>query len=354
MSSDTKQFRTVLGHYPTGISVITSHLDGENLGMVVGTFNSVSLEPPLVAFMPAKTSTTWPKIRASGKFCVNVLGEDQQDICQAFSRRKDDKFDGIQWQLSPTGAPIIEGVVAWVDCEIVQVVESGDHYIVIGRVNGLDTGSQSKPLMFFKGGYSGLGATKNLSETSTASVTEQISAFMMGSAGGNYGQQAHNNLLKEVPDPNDDVYLSRAVIVEEVLVNYMSKLVTTCQQVLANKDNEQEVLESLIEVLFTSINDHRGAVILYQNKRSFIANKDNSELLKKERELSNIWEQCIERGKQKSIFRQDVKPKILYYMIRDAVFIVARWHNDKGKYSLDEISSQYRRTILDGVVARSV
>ena len=153
---DATTFRRVLGHYPTGVSAITTiDAEGNPTGLAVGTFTSVSLDPPLVAFLPDRTSSTFPKIRESGKFCVNVLGADQESVCRALAVKGSDKFAGLKWSPAPvTGMPIIDGVVAWIDCEVDSITEAGDHYVVIGRVRALDVHhSDSPPLLFFQGGY---------------------------------------------------------------------------------------------------------------------------------------------------------------------------------------------------------
>jgi len=150
----TQEFRTILGHFPTGVTVVTSMTDEANpVGMVVGSFTSVSLEPPLVAFLPAKSSTTFPRIRETGRFCVNILSAEQEAVCRSFARSGGPKFEGKTYTLSPGGCPIIDGAVAWIDCEIDSISEAGDHYICIGGVKVLDAASASIPLIFFKGGY---------------------------------------------------------------------------------------------------------------------------------------------------------------------------------------------------------
>lgn len=152
--TDPQWFRRVLGQYPTGVCVVTAtEADGRRAGFVVGSFTSVSLNPPLVAFFPDKGSTSWPRIRDAGKFCVNILGAGQEDVCRNFAVRKGDKFEGVAVRQAESGAPIIEGVVAWIDCDLESVTEAGDHYIVLGRVRGLDVESTSLPLLFFQGGY---------------------------------------------------------------------------------------------------------------------------------------------------------------------------------------------------------
>jgi flavin reductase (DIM6/NTAB) family NADH-FMN oxidoreductase RutF len=157
-ASDARWFRDVLAHYPTGVSIVTGlGPDGAPEGFAVGTFTSVSLEPPLVAFLPARTSTSWPRIAPSGRFCVNVLGDHQEEICRAFAitagSLTTSKFDSVAWRPSASGVPILEGAVAWVECEQDAVHDAGDHLIVVGRVLDLGADPESSPLVFLRGGY---------------------------------------------------------------------------------------------------------------------------------------------------------------------------------------------------------
>jgi flavin reductase (DIM6/NTAB) family NADH-FMN oxidoreductase RutF len=152
---DPNQFRQVLGQFPTGVVVVTAmDSGGEPLGMTVGSFTSVSLDPPLVAFLPATTSSSWKALRESGtRFCVNVLGSEQELVCRQVAMRKSNKFEGIRLSPSPLGNPVIEGALAYIDCETEHVYDAGDHQIVIGRVRDLDFVSPATPLLFFRGGY---------------------------------------------------------------------------------------------------------------------------------------------------------------------------------------------------------
>ena len=152
---DPTRFRQVLGQYPTGVVVVTAlDVGGEPIGMTVGSFTSVSMDPPLVAFLPDQKSNSWRALRESGdSFTVNVLGADQEGVCRAIAMRKTDKFSGIPWHRSPAGNPVVDGAVAWIDCVTDQIHEAGDHHIVIGRVEELDLGAGGTPLLFFRGGY---------------------------------------------------------------------------------------------------------------------------------------------------------------------------------------------------------
>jgi flavin reductase (DIM6/NTAB) family NADH-FMN oxidoreductase RutF/DNA-binding IclR family transcriptional regulator len=152
--TDPRWFREVLGQYPTGVCVVTAaEPEGGNAGFVVGSFTSVSLDPPLVAFFPDKSSSSWPRIERSGRFCVNILSSEQESVCRQFASKGDDKFQGIAVREAGSGSPIIDGVVAWIDCELDQVHEAGDHYAVYGKVLDLNVENGSLPLLFFQGGY---------------------------------------------------------------------------------------------------------------------------------------------------------------------------------------------------------
>lgn len=154
-------FRTVLGHVPTGVTVITADGTDGPVGMAVGTFSSISLDPPLVGFFVAKTSTTWPHIRSSNSFCANVLSARQQSLCGTFARSGGDKFTGIRWEPTPNGVPRLSRVVAWVDCRIDQILDAGDHELCIGRVLDLGTSACDEvaagPLIFYRGKLGAVG-----------------------------------------------------------------------------------------------------------------------------------------------------------------------------------------------------
>ncbi len=148
-----QEFRETLGHYPTGVALVTAMVDGEPLGMVVGSFTSVSLDPPLVAYLPMKSSGTYAKLRTADSFCINVLAADQLQTCRNFAGRADDKFGLVAWHLSPGGAPILDEAVSWIDCTLENTFDGGDHDIVVGRVGNLGVQRPVLPLLFFQGGY---------------------------------------------------------------------------------------------------------------------------------------------------------------------------------------------------------
>lgn len=151
---DGATFRKVLGHYPTGVCVVTAcGGDDRPYGLAVGSFTSVSLDPPLVAFFPDQRSSSWPRIAAAGRFCVNVLGSDQEALCRQFAAPGPDKFAGVSHRLSKGGSPILDDVVAWIDCSLDAVHEAGDHFIAVGRVIELEIERGDRPLLFFRGRY---------------------------------------------------------------------------------------------------------------------------------------------------------------------------------------------------------
>jgi 3-hydroxy-9,10-secoandrosta-1,3,5(10)-triene-9,17-dione monooxygenase reductase component len=152
-SFDSAKYRQVLGHFPTGVTVITAMADGQPAGLAVGSFASLSLEPPQVLFCASHSSSTWPKIRSAGSFCVNILAESQEDVCRVFASKAPDKFAEIGWKHSGTGSPLIEGVLAYIDCQIETIVASGDHDVVVGAVRELEVMHEGGPLLFFRGGY---------------------------------------------------------------------------------------------------------------------------------------------------------------------------------------------------------
>jgi flavin reductase (DIM6/NTAB) family NADH-FMN oxidoreductase RutF len=152
-SFDSAKYRQVLGHFPTGVTVITATTPDGPVGMAIGSFASLSLDPPQVLFCAGQHSSTWPKLRDVGHFCVNLLAESQEDVCRVFASKADDKFAEIGWKRSGNGSPLLDGVLASIDCTIEQVVPSGDHDVVIGAVTDLEVHHEGGPLLFFRSGY---------------------------------------------------------------------------------------------------------------------------------------------------------------------------------------------------------
>lgn len=148
------EMRRVMGQFASGVTIVagTDAGTGEPVGFACQSFTSVSLDPPLVLFCPAHTSTSWPRIRSGGVFSVNVLAEDQLDICKAFATPGGDKFAGVAWHETPWG-PSLDGVLATVHCDIEAVHPAGDHDVVLGRVRRLVTHREAGPLLFFRGQF---------------------------------------------------------------------------------------------------------------------------------------------------------------------------------------------------------
>ncbi|WP_262505800.1 flavin reductase family protein [Streptomyces sp. TRM68367] len=157
-----RAFRDVLGAFATGVTVITAPpADGgpSPAGFACQSFSALSLDPPLVAFMVGRTSTTWPRIARAGLFCVNVLGAAQGELCRAFAVSGADKFAGVAYDAAPvSGAPRLAGSLAWIDCTIHAVHTGGDHLIVVGRVDALGTAADDPdgPLLFHRGRFARL------------------------------------------------------------------------------------------------------------------------------------------------------------------------------------------------------
>jgi 3-hydroxy-9,10-secoandrosta-1,3,5(10)-triene-9,17-dione monooxygenase reductase component len=156
---DSAHFRAVLGHLPTGVTIVTSICDGRPIGFTVGTFTSISLDPPLVGFFAMTESDTWKAMKPTRAFCVNVLRNNQAELCWRFAKQgnEDSRFDGLAWTPSPTtGSPLLEGVAAWIDCTVERTLRLGDHDLVVGAVVALDHHTDTPvPLIFYRGALGG-------------------------------------------------------------------------------------------------------------------------------------------------------------------------------------------------------
>ncbi len=149
-----RRFREVLGRFASGVTVVTAVSNGTPVGMTCQSFSSVSLDPPLVLFIPAKTSRAWPLIQRAGRFSVNFLRNDQADLSNTMASRGVDKFEGVAWRPSEaTGSPLFDDTLGYVDCSIHTVHEAGDHFVVIGRVLDLHASDAEGPLLFYQGQY---------------------------------------------------------------------------------------------------------------------------------------------------------------------------------------------------------
>jgi len=149
-------FRDALGRLATGVAFVTATADGEPAGLIVNSLASVSLEPPLVSFTPARSSFTWSRMRRTGRFGVNVLGRGHADFAHRVAPARADRFDGLDWEPGTTGVPLLPDALASLECEIAAEHPAGDHWIVVGRVLGLRVTPVAEPLIFFAGGFDGL------------------------------------------------------------------------------------------------------------------------------------------------------------------------------------------------------
>jgi 3-hydroxy-9,10-secoandrosta-1,3,5(10)-triene-9,17-dione monooxygenase reductase component len=146
------EFRRVLGHLPTGVTVLTAFgAHGPN-GMAANSVTSVSLEPPMILFCPAKSSSTWPDLRGARTFCVNVMASHHAPLCSRFAQKDIDRFDGVDWHTRP-GGPALDDAVAWLQCEIFAEHDAGDHTVVIANVTAIEASPEGAPLVFYKGRY---------------------------------------------------------------------------------------------------------------------------------------------------------------------------------------------------------
>jgi 3-hydroxy-9,10-secoandrosta-1,3,5(10)-triene-9,17-dione monooxygenase reductase component len=149
-----QQFKNVLGHFATGVAVVTA-IDGvEPVGLTIQSFCSLSLDPPLILLCPARASTSWPRVERAGRLCVNLLAEGQAALARQFARSGGDKYTDVTWTRSAeTGSPLLEGALAWVDCEIEQSFQGGDHLIAVCRVLDLAVRTDLKPLIFYRSNF---------------------------------------------------------------------------------------------------------------------------------------------------------------------------------------------------------
>jgi len=156
MPIDPLEFRRTLGCFATGVTIITvADQDGKPRGLTANAFSSLSLDPPQVLVCIDHRSDTFPVIRQARAFAVNILSEEQREVSQRFAGKGEDKFNGIVHHPGETGAPIIDGALAVIECQVEQAHEAGDHTVFIGYVQRVEHG-QGKPLLFFRGNYASL------------------------------------------------------------------------------------------------------------------------------------------------------------------------------------------------------
>lgn len=150
----TQAMRSVMGNFCTGVAVIAAQTEHGPVGMTVQSFVSISMEPPLVMFSPQKSSKTWEILQHADHFCANILPRERPELPMHFAKTAmHERFDTIDWRPGKTGAPVLDDALAFAECSVENVIEAGDHYIVLGRVLDLGEKEAGEPLLFFKGGF---------------------------------------------------------------------------------------------------------------------------------------------------------------------------------------------------------
>jgi flavin reductase (DIM6/NTAB) family NADH-FMN oxidoreductase RutF len=148
---DTRHFRSALSQFATGVTVITTRLaDGTFLGLTASSFNSVSLDPPLVLWSLANGASSLPVFTGNSHYVINVLAADQAALAERFAMRIENRFEGVDFVLSYTGLPILKGAAAWFECHNRSRYPEGDHVIFVGEVERCDVSPQ--PALVFHGG----------------------------------------------------------------------------------------------------------------------------------------------------------------------------------------------------------
>lgn len=150
---DPRAFRAALGCFATGVTVITAQAAGRRVGVTANSFNSLSLEPPLILWSLVKTSSSYPTFAAASHFAVNILAHDQIELSNQFARRSDDKFAGIDVSEGQGGCLLLPDTCATIQCARETILDGGDHWILIGRVMAFDA-SENAPLLYHRGSYS--------------------------------------------------------------------------------------------------------------------------------------------------------------------------------------------------------
>ncbi|MFF9607557.1 flavin reductase family protein [Streptomyces sp. NPDC014684] len=154
---DEDAYRTAVSSFATGLTVVTIMEGRIPFGFTCQSFMSLSLNPRLISFAVSRDSLTWPQLRDSGLFCINVLGVDQGDLAHRFATPEIDRFSGIEWhQSTVSGAPHLAGAEAWIDAQVDRTYPAGDHYLVVGRVTATEVGERSEPLIYHRSRFAAL------------------------------------------------------------------------------------------------------------------------------------------------------------------------------------------------------
>lgn len=333
---DSSRFRHVLGHFATGVAVITATGPSGPVGMAVSSFTSVSLEPPLVAFLPDKSSTSWPKIRGAGVFCVNILSAGQEELCATFARKGGDKFAGVSWRPAPSGAPILEGGMAWIDCELTQTFESGDHFIAIGRVLQLEASEYGLPLVFFQGGYGHFALPRSPASPLGGDWVEELARVT--------GMDARD--LQRYATSTEGV-------VNELVGGYVRGFHDECIDISLRPVPAVKALDELLRAAFGSMEENRVAIMILQNERQYLAARPEFAYLEPlERAIGQVWLTTLQRGVDEGDFRSGLDVALAYRFIGDMLFTTARRYNSgspESRADSAQVAETCRSMILYGL-----
>jgi flavin reductase (DIM6/NTAB) family NADH-FMN oxidoreductase RutF len=156
MPVSNNEFRAAMSRFVSGVTVVTTFgKHNRPVGITVSAFSSASLEPPLVLACIDKRASLHDHLTEGRYFAVNILGEDQQDVSRLFASKDEDRFEGARYRLGTTGAPLLDGALAYVECRVVHAYPAGDHTIIVGEVESTSVGDH-KPLAYYRGGYTRL------------------------------------------------------------------------------------------------------------------------------------------------------------------------------------------------------
>jgi 3-hydroxy-9,10-secoandrosta-1,3,5(10)-triene-9,17-dione monooxygenase reductase component len=154
-SIDAARFKEVLGHFATGVAVVTAATPDGPVGFTCQTFGALSLEPTMISFSAVSASNSWPRARDVGVVGVNILADDQEALARVFGKSGTEKFQGIGWSPAPGGAPLLDGALAHIEGRIEFVTTQGDHDIAVVAVE-YALGHDGQPLVFYRGGFRNL------------------------------------------------------------------------------------------------------------------------------------------------------------------------------------------------------
>lgn len=156
MTIDAKEYRGIIGQFATGVTVITTAVDGWLHGMTANAITSVSLDPLLLLVCVDKEAHTHDHLSRAGAFAVSILAEDQQDLSQTFAtsnKPEEGRLQGVRYRIGENGAPIIDGCLASIQCEVTERTDAGDHTVFFGRVLDATAERDTVPLLFYQGKY---------------------------------------------------------------------------------------------------------------------------------------------------------------------------------------------------------